>query len=145
MAKQAKKSEAKSTGPRRNRSGLLPGQYRKRSTVYVERLRDPDETRRLDEDALLYTTDAYIVISTRTDGQFAHTVELRGDQTRLPGKVVERIIAHRAAIVTEERSDRARERQERIKAEGIAQVDQEEAEAEAEAARERDLVLQPQI
>ena len=132
--KTPEKSEAKGKGPRSNQSGLLPGQYRKRSTVYVERLRGPDEARRLDEDDL-YTTGAYIVITTRTDGQFAHSVELRGDQTRLPGKVVERIIAHRAAIVTEERPDRARERQERIKAAGIAQTDQEEAEEE----RERDL------
>ena len=132
--KTLKKSKTKGKGPRRNLAGLWSGQYRKRSTVYVERLRGPDEARRLDEDDL-YTTDAYIVITTRTDGQFTHSVELRGDQTRLPGKVVERIIAHRAAIVTEERSDRARERQERIKAEGIAQADQEEAEEE----RERDL------
>ena len=132
--KTAEKSKAKGKGPRRNRYGLLPGQYRKRSTVYVERLRRPDEARRLDEDDL-NTTGAYIVITTRTDGQFTHSVELRGDQTRLPGKVVERIIAHRAAIVTEERPDSARERQERIKAAGIAQADQEEAEEE----RERDL------
>ena len=48
--KTPEKSEAKGKGPRRDRSGLLQGQYRKRSTVYVERLRTPDTPALIDLD-----------------------------------------------------------------------------------------------
>ena len=55
------------------------------------------------------TTDAYIVITTRTGGVWDHTVELHGNLVRLPGQVIDRIIAHRTAIVQDERKDRGRE------------------------------------
>ena len=88
------------------RKGLRPGEYRKRSTVFVERLRTADEKARYVEDNL-YTTDAYIVITHREDGQWVHTVELHGEMMRLPGKVVERIQGQKDSIVKEQRSDRA--------------------------------------
>ena len=86
------------------RRDLLPGQYRKRSTVFVERLRRPDEPKRYDQDDM-YTTDAYIVITNRLDGQWSHSVELKGE---LPGKVVDRIIQHRQAINKEQQVDNGR-------------------------------------
>ena len=112
------------------RKGLRPGEYRKRSTVFVERLRTSDEQAQYITDDM-YTTDAYIVISHREDGQWTHTVELHGEMMRLPGKVIERIENQKAAIIKEQRSDRAIERHETLAAK--AQADQDEAEAERAA------------
>ena len=112
------------------RKGLRPGEYRKRSTVFVERLRTADEKARYVEDNL-YTTDAYIVITHREDGQWVHTVELHGEMMRLPGKVAERIQGQKDSIIKEQRSDRAKERHETLVAK--AQADQDEAEAERAA------------
>ena len=92
----------------RSRQGLLPNQYRKESTVKVERLRGVDEPARYSgEDT--HTTDYYIVITDRTDGRWSHTVELKGEVYRLPGAVVDRIIRHREAIIKEQRSERGKE------------------------------------
>jgi len=126
------KRTTKVTKPRasQRRKGLRPGEYRKRSTVFVERLRTADEQARYVEDNL-YTTDAYIVITHREDGQWVHTVELHGEMMRLPGKVVERIQGQKDSIIKEQRSDRAKERHETLVAK--AQADQDEAEAERAA------------
>ena len=126
------KRTTKVTKPRasQRRKGLRPGEYRKRSTVFVERLRTADEQARYVEDNL-YTTDAYIVITHREDGQWIHTVELHGEMMRLPGKVVERSQGQKDSIVKEQRSDRAKERHETLVAK--AQADQDEAEAERAA------------
>ena len=126
------KRTTKVTKPRasQRRKGLRPGEYRKRSTVFVERLRTADEKAQYITDDM-YTTDAYIVISHREDGQWVHTVELHGEMMRLPGKVIERIENQKAAIIKEQRSDRAIERHETLAAK--AQADQDEAEAERAA------------
>ena len=126
------KRTTKVTKPRasQRRKGLRPGEYRKRSTVFVERLRTADEQAQYITDDM-YTTDAYIVISHREDGQWTHTVELHGEMMRLPGKVIERIENQKAAIIKEQRSDRAIERHETLVAK--AQADQDEAEAERAA------------
>jgi hypothetical protein len=126
------KRTTKVTKPRasQRRKGLRPGEYRKRSTVFVERLRTSDEQAQYITDDM-YTTDAYIVISHREDGQWTHTVELHGEMMRLPGKVIERIENQKAAIIKEQRSDRAIERHETLVAK--AQADQDEAEAERAA------------
>ena len=126
------KRTTKVTKPRasQRRKGLRPGEYRKRSTVFVERLRTSDEQAQYLTDDM-YTTDAYIVISHREDGQWTHTVELHGEMMRLPGKVIERIENQKAAIIKEQRSDRAIERHETLAAK--AQADQDEAEAERAA------------
>ena len=126
------KRTTKVTKPRasQRRKGLRPGEYRKRSTVFVERLSTSDEQAQYITDDM-YTTDAYIVISHREDGQWTHTVELHGEMMRLPGKVIERIENQKAAIIKEQRSDRAIERHETLAAK--AQADQDEAEAERAA------------
>ena len=116
---------------------MLPNQYRRRSTDYVERLRAVDETQRYGEDDL-YTTDAYIVITTRTDDQWVHTVELKGEIIRLPGKVFDRIAAQRDQVVKEARQERGRRTHEAMKAKGLAEADQVEASQE-DAEREADL------
>ena len=126
------KRTTKATKPRasQRRKGLRPGEYRKRSTVFVERLRTADEQARYVEDNL-FTTDAYIVITHREDGQWVHTVELHGEMMRLPGKVAERIQGQKDSIIKEQRSDRAKERHETLVAK--AQADKDEAEAERAA------------
>ena len=126
------KRTTKVTKPRasQRRKGLRPGEYRKRSTVFVERLRTSDEQAQYVTDDM-YTTDAYIVISHREDGQWTHTVELRGEMMRLPGKVVERIQDQKDSIVKEQRSDRAKQRHETLAAQ--AKADQDEAEVERAA------------
>jgi hypothetical protein len=123
------KRTTKVTKPRasQRRKGLRPGEYRKRSTVYVERLRTSDEQAQYVTDDM-YTTDSYIVISHRENGQWTHTVELRGEMMRLPGKVIERIENQKTAIIKEQRSDRAKQRHETLAAQ--AKADQDEAEAE---------------
>ena len=123
------KRTTKVTKPRasQRRKGLRPGEYRKRSTVFVERLRTSDEQAQYITDDM-YTTDAYIVISHREDGQWTHTVELHGEMMRLPGKVIERIENQKTAIIKEQRSDRAKQRHETLAAQ--AKADQDEAEAE---------------
>ena len=124
----AKPNAKKRTRPR-SRKNLLPNEYRKRATVYVERVRRIDEAKRYGEDDLM-TTDAYIVVTHRLDRQWDHVVELRGEIFRIPGKVIDRINAQRDAIISEGRSDRARDTHERIKAQGVAEADQVEAESE---------------
>ena len=126
------KRTTKVTKPRasQRRKGLRPGEYRKRSTVYVERLRTSDEQAQYVTDDM-YTTDSYIVISHRENGQWTHTVELRGEMMRLPGKVIERIENQKTAIIKEQRSDRAKQRHETLAAQ--AKADQDEAEAERAA------------
>ena len=130
MAKKKQKSTAQDKTPR-SRKGMLPGQYRKRSTVYVERLRGAgEEARYSDEDMM--RTDAYIVQTNRLDGTFSHTVELNGVMMRLPGKVVERLESQKAAIIKEARSERGREIAQRLR--HRVEADVEDAVEEAERA-----------
>ena len=114
---------------------MMPGQYRKRSTVYVERLRNAEEDARYTNDDL-YTTDAYIVQTNRLDKTFSYTVELKGEMMRLQGKVVDRMIAQREAILKEARSDTALEAAEKRSHLKVL-TDVEEAAAEAD--RKNDL------
>jgi len=111
------------------RKGLRPGEYHKRSMVPVPRLRHDDEKSHVTDD--LYTTDHYIVQTHREDFDWSYTVELRGEQMRLPGKVIDRIISQREAIIKEQRSDRAKDTHAKLAAQ--AQADQDEAEAERAA------------
>lgn len=131
MAK--KKAKPKGTKPR-NRSGMLPGEYRKRAPVYVLRLRKADEATRYADDDMM-TTDTYIVLTLRLDGEFTHTVELRDEMMRLPGKVVERLVSQREAILKEAKQDRDAERSARMKGTRPAFLkDVEDAMEEAERA-----------
>jgi len=97
--------------------------------VPVPRLRHDDEKSHVTDD--LYTTDHYIVQTHREDFDWSYTVELRGEQMRLPGKVIDRIISQREAIIKEQRSDRAKDTHAKLAAQ--AQADQDEAEAERAA------------
>ena len=134
MARQPK-GKSKVTKTSRSRKGMMPGQYRKRSPVYVERLRNAEEAARYTHDDL-YTTDVYIVQTNRLDKTFTYTVELKGEMMRLPGKVVDRMMAQREAILKEARSDTASQAAERrIHSKVVDDVE----EAVAEAERQEDL------
>ena len=117
-------------GKPRSRAGMMPGEYKRRGTVYVERLRKADEPKRYGEDDLM-TTDIYNVITRRFDGHWTHIVEVQGQQAVLPGKVVDQMIRHRDSVTTEQRRVSAQETHERLRAK--ADADQ------AEAERARDL------
>ena len=46
----------------------------------------------------------------RLDGKWGHAVEFQGERWVIPAQVVDRMMAHRAAIITEDRRHRAQER-----------------------------------
>jgi hypothetical protein len=107
----------------RNRKGFLPGEHRKRSVVAVERVRGENEPQRVTDSDLLMTTDTYIVNTRRIDSDWTFVMELNGIQTRIPAKVMERFIAQREAILTEQRVDRATGRATKRVAEQIETID----------------------
>ena len=129
------KSKPRSTSQARSRAGLLPGQSRKRSTVYVERLRGAEEAHRYSPDEMTIT-DVYYVETLRTDNHWQHRIDRGGDTFVIPGKVAERIVSQREAIVKEARSDRSREAAEVRKA---SRVETEVEDVVAEAERRQDL------
>ena len=89
----------------RTRTGLLPGESRRRSLVSITR-----DTFTKESDQYGREVHNYVVSTRRLDGVWTHTIEYRGQTWELPGKVIERIMAQRDSIITEERSRRARER-----------------------------------
>ena len=90
--------------PSTRRAGLAPDEYLRRSTVYVQRVRQGDEAKRYPGDDLT-TEDTYTIRSYYRDG-FRHTVEIDGQTWSIPGRVVERLISQREAIDKERRDDR---------------------------------------
>ena len=88
----AKSKPKRKAAQPRNRAGLLPDQYRKRSTVYVERVRRSDEAHRYTADEMM-ATDVYYVETMRTDGNWQHRIDILGETFVIPGKVFERIAA----------------------------------------------------
>ena len=94
---------SKSKGTRRQ-AGLLPGESRRRSLVTVTRT-----TLGGGSDAVGRETHNYIVETRRLDGLWGHSIEYRGQVWVIPGKVAECIAQQRQAIITEERSRRAKD------------------------------------
>lgn len=98
-------TKRKRTSQPRNQSGLLPGESRRRSLVTIQEVNFGQAA---DRSGL--ETRNYIVESRHLDGEWTHRVEYKGQEWLLPGKVVERILAQRDAIITAERRQRAVER-----------------------------------
>ena len=92
------------------RSGLKPGEYVRRSTVWVETL-DMDKASKE-----LYQTDPYNVETHREDGRWDATIRYKGDKWSIPGKVLDQLVRHRESIITEARRRKALERFERLHA-----------------------------
>ena len=116
-----------------NRKGLMPGEYRRRSAVHVERMAQAGEQPIYGDEDLL-VSDTYNVYTRRLDDDWTHVVELKGEVFRLPDKVFRQMERHRKSIVTEAARVRGMERRaSQLRAQ--AQADQNAAEAE----RVRDL------
>lgn len=98
----------------------LPGEYRRRSLVTVEmdgldaalfapvKLEQIKRTRPAALEESVVIEENYIVSTKRLDGRWSFTVEHDGVATILPPGVVDRIMAQRDSIITEERKDRGR-------------------------------------
>lgn len=95
----------------RNRAGLLPGQYRRRKTVFHERMRRGDEPSKYQDD--MYTTDIYNIETWRTGEDFVYIIEIKGVPFTIPGAVAEQMFRHKESIIKEQRQERGREAQER--------------------------------
>ena len=103
----------------RSRRGLLPDEFRRRATVFVERLRGGSEEHKPSDgagwEAPMYTTESYIVLTRRVGTDWTFIMEHNGVQTVIPTKVIERFVAHQNQIIKEQRSVRGREQAERRK------------------------------
>ena len=101
----------------------------------MERLRGSDEPHRYSPDEMTIT-DAYYVETLRTDNYWQHRIDRGGESFVIPGRVVDRIVSQREAIVKEARSDRGREAAQVRKA---SRVETEVEDVMAESEREQDL------
>ena len=100
-------------GQKGRRLGMIPRELKRRSLVTVERLARPGEVGEMmmgERERDMTVLDSYIVESRRLDGVWIHKVALRGEETRLPGRVIDTINRHRESIIKEGRSRRAKER-----------------------------------
>ena len=66
------------------------------------------------------TQEKYIVQVRRIGGVWEYTVEIGGVETKLPGKVFDRLTSYRQSIIKEQRRDRAQNRLRRIAADDQA-------------------------
>ena len=82
----------KKQGALKPRKGLLPGQYKKTSTVAVELV----DT--LSEGDGLYITRRFIIDTERLDGNYSFTIEHRGVEWKIPGAVFRRMVQQVEAI-----------------------------------------------
>ena len=117
----------KKQGALKPRKGLLPGQYKKTSTVAVELV----DT--LSEGDGLYITRRFIIDTERLDGNYSFTIEHRGVEWKIPGAVFRRMVQQVEAINKEHKRRQGQATQERLRRK--SEADQ----AEAEAEREKDL------
>ena len=114
--------------PLKPRSGLKPGEYVRRSTVWVETI-DMDTA-----SIELYQTDPYNVETHREDGRWDATIRYKGDKWSIPGKVLDQLVRHRESIMAEAKRRKGLERFERSHAMAEARAASALNEAEAERA-----------
>ena len=124
------------------KASRLPNEYRKRSLVTIEmdvfealifvpgKLKAQEEAspgRQLVDSVAI--EENYIVVTHRLDGNWDYTINHDGVETKLPGPVVDRIIAHRDAIIKEGRKASGKESAKK-RLRQVAESDQAEALAE---------------
>lgn len=119
------KRKAPKGKPRARRTGLMPNESRRRSLVTIERTTLVGDADRYGRESMT-ASENYIVTTRRLDGVWVAWVEYKGERWELPGKVIARLITHREAIISEERSRRAQDQTDRLRAR--AEQDQEKAE-----------------
>lgn len=134
MAKARKRS-------RRRRGNLLPDEYKRRGLVAVEMgeieamLFAPAKLKAIQDQEPGYllkprsavVEEHYIVTVRRHDGTWEYTIQHDGEVSKIPGKVVDRMLSYRQAIIKEQRRDQATARHRRT-----VQQDQDDAEAQPE-------------
>ena len=121
----AKRRVSRKAAPRR-RTGLLPGEFTRRSLVAVERISKDGERG-------LTTVDNYVVYTRRLDNDWRVEVEHKGVVTQMPHKVVEQVVRHMDSIKKEQRRTKAVETAEMLTKKARA------ADATAEQERKQDL------
>ena len=137
--KKNRKAPPATASRRRNKAN--PDEYRREGLVTVDHdsfsamLFAPQELKTIEQTSpyMLYQNrsdtiqEKYIVQVRRIGGVWEYTVEIGGVETKLPGKVFDRLMSYRQSIIKEQRRDQAENRLYRV-----AAADQ------AEAAREPD-------
>jgi hypothetical protein len=123
-------SPRRQTTRRTRRTTGEVGESRKRSLVTVP---VTAILSRADERAAGRDERHFVLTTHYIDGQWTFTIEIEGEQWIVPGKVADRMRAHRDTIITEQRKLRAIDR-----SATIAAADQREAAEEAE----RDVALE---
>jgi hypothetical protein len=111
-------------GQLKPRVGFLPGQYKRRALVTVEKI---------DKDGAGYELTVphnYIVLSHRLDNQYKYTIEYQGVKWEIPGRVMEAMTRHRDSMIKEAKRRTALDHYEKAK----AKADREQEEAEEERA-----------
>jgi hypothetical protein len=141
----ARRPKAAKRQPKRN-PHLLPGEYKriKTVTITVDNLMAGILGLKADVEAQLAgqaNVDVhYIVTTRRIDGAWTYFIEIKGEVFRLPGAVMDQMMRHREAIITEAARERGVEQaHRRLAAKARADQDEAAADAEAEAERARDL------
>jgi len=100
---------------RKRSSGLLPGEYRRRSTVIT--------SLPMEEGGSLMGNVSYVLNLHRLDGQWDLGVEWvdlnsEGHRARLPHQVVSRLLAMAESVMAEARSERGKKAAETARARG---------------------------
>ena len=127
----SKKSRKPATAPvRRRRQKANPDEYRREGLVTVDHdsfsamLFAPGKLQRIQDSApgilmqnrFDVVQEKYIVQVRRIDQTWEYTVEVNGQEFKMPGKVFDRLMSYREAILKEQRQDRAQNRLRRVAA-----------------------------
>ena len=123
-----RKIKRRATRPR-NRAGLLPNEYKKRSLVSVEVVQASTDPNPFTFMPSLTQTKNYVVSSHRRDSQWLFTIEHNGVRWDIPGAVYDALARQRAAIIKEAARHRAQDRWESTLRDR-SQQEQDEAEQE---------------
>jgi hypothetical protein len=126
----------KAQGKLQPRKGLLPGEYKRLSTVQVERLDRNGAVDPLyrDTGSDMYSTHNYIVQTHRLDTVWSYTIEVEGARWRIPGKVMEAMVRHKESIIKDHKRRVSVERHARTKAKTEATQDEAERIADLQGA-----------
>ena len=129
--KNSKKSRKPATAlVRRRRQKANPDEYRREGLVTVDHdsfsamLFAPGKLQRIQDSApgilmqnrFDVVQEKYIVQVRRIDQTWEYTVEVNGTEFKMPGKVFDRLMSYREAILKEQRQDRAQNRLRRVAA-----------------------------
>ena len=139
--KKQKSGKPATTPVRRRRPKANPDEYRREGLVTVDHdsfsamLFKPKQLKNVEEVSpyMLYQNrsdviqEKYIVQVRRISSVWEYTVEIAGVETKLPGKVFDRLVRYREQIIREQRQDQAEHRMRRVAADDQAAAAREPA------------------